>query len=739
VNSVEGTMTFTPVTNPGEARVALLPYGPEDALRLSSPNGARYDDATKLISGDVRIVSSHPLPMFDTKVVIESISNSSVTPRLDPTKGDGSLPQNGRPYYNYGTVGAGVTTPFRKWNFENPSGVNFTFTAFIWANVWLPSPGDGNTITAITFPTRNNGWAAGDQGKILATTDGGISWSAQNIRNGIDFKDTYFVSIDTGFACGDNETIMRTTNRGRSWQTIRTNSDPAVGRLNSIFFVDGQRGWAAGDFGTLLITTNGGTSWQKLQIDDSSIQAVRFVNATTGWAVGDAGTLLKSTDGGQTWAPQALPTDLQFPPSLTQLQGASFQDANNGIVVGSAGTLLRTTNGGANWTLVALPSGLPTAKPNLFGVAFANPTTGWIVGASGTVLKTTNGGGSWTRQITNTSLNLVAVGTPKNQTSFACIGGFAGALLTTVNGGNSWQKPGGGSGTSSQLNATDWIDMTRGWAVGMNGAILRTINGGQTWISSPWFGGEHLNDVYFVTDSTGFVVGSTGLILKTTNSGANWTQLPSGYTGGPDLPTATLRGVRFPDLNTGWACGSNGLLLKTTNGGSSWSKATFPATGITLEKMVWTDPQNGWIVYSGPGIDGGGIYRTANGGFTWQGQFFTAEDDLYAIRMFGPENNFLGFAVGEHGTILKTTNGSTWTRVAVPAAVRELTLQGIDFSDPLNGWAVGEEGTVLRTSNGGQTWTLINAGTNRSLQDVFFWEVDTGWVVGASGTIRKLN
>jgi photosystem II stability/assembly factor-like uncharacterized protein len=95
--------------------------------------------------------------------------------------------------------------------------------------------------------------------------------------------------------------------------------------------------------------------------------------------------------------------------------------------------------------------------------------------------------------------------------------------------------------------------------------------------------------------------------------------------------------------------------------------------------------------------------------------------------------------VGENGTVLKTTGGTTWTRQTVPTTLSTTTLNGVDFADPQNGIVVGDDGTVLRTENGGTTWTLISLGTDRHLLDVFLWDTDFGWAVGANGTIRRLN
>jgi hypothetical protein len=47
---------------------------------------------------------------------------------------------------------------------------------WFWQN---PLP-QGNALGAVTFPDATHGWAVGDYGTILATTDGGATWSARS-------------------------------------------------------------------------------------------------------------------------------------------------------------------------------------------------------------------------------------------------------------------------------------------------------------------------------------------------------------------------------------------------------------------------------------------------------------------------------------------------------------------------------------------------------------------------------
>jgi putative cell wall-binding protein len=60
------------------------------------------------------------------------------------------------------------------------------------------------------------------------------------------------------------------------------------------------------------------------------------------------------------------------------------------------------------------------------------------------------------------------------------------------------------------------------------------------------------------------------------------------------------------------------------------------------------------------------------------------------------------------------------------------------MTDASRGWAVGDGGTIIRTTDGGATWTACTSPTSASLYDVEFVRgTTTGWAVGASGTVVK--
>ena len=64
-------------------------------------------------------------------------------------------------------------------------------------------------------------------------------------------------------------------------------------------------------------------------------------------------------------------------------------------------------------------------------------------------------------------------------------------------------------------------------------------------------------------------------------------------------------------------------------------------------------------------------------------------------------------------------------------------LYDVSFTDANTGTAVGDAGTILRTTNGGALWTSQPSGTTNQLFGVYFTDASTGTAVGGNGTILR--
>lgn len=165
-----------------------------------------------------------------------------------------------------------------------------------------------------------------------------------------------FVSPQQGWAVGQRK-ILATADGGRSW----TVQDSGSLNLTSVDFISAQTGWAVGT-GSLLATTDGGVHWASLP--DPCLRSVHFVSADIGFAVAggtgpaqsdmmpaSGGKALVTTDGGRTWHSLHAPAGVQ---------SLCFDDASAGWL-GAAGKLYRTTDAGRSWTVVTAGPRPPSA------------------------------------------------------------------------------------------------------------------------------------------------------------------------------------------------------------------------------------------------------------------------------------------------------------------------------------------------------------------------------------------
>lgn len=747
-NTQTGQLTIQPEADGPlpTASTRATRYGPRHALTLT---GAATPLAGGTLRGTVTLASTNPVELVDCRAVLLSVSNNGVL----PTNADGATDLSGtpRPYWDYGTIQAGLPALTRDWEFQNPTGVNFTFRVAIFANTWTVSTADGNTLAATAFVNANTGWAVGGQGKILHTTDGGRSWTPQNAGTSADLKDVAFASATHGWAVGTGGMILVTTDGGATWRHREAIDDtvapprPVLNNLNALAFANAATIVAAGGGRTIVRSTDGGNTWAKVPSGTGSVELndVKFGDGTTAWAVGASATVLKSSDSGATWAAQTIPSDQRVPPATfgNHLLGVHFTDAQNGWAVGASGWAIITTNGGATWTKKRPVGG--ASSTSLTGVYFANSTTGWATQSNGTLLRSTDGGNTWSvlPDVPTTQLLNGITGLPGDTNRIWVTGqnGFSGY---TTDGGATWLRPGQAAGeihaaTGSGLNALHFANATLGWVVGNNGTILRTNNGGTSWrfISSLATNGTTLDDVHFVNTNDGWAVGGSGKVVRTTDGGLTWAaQFWPGLDGGgdPSYTPPNLSGVHFLDNQRGWMVGSRSTIARTLDGGNTWETVFWPEVA-SFNKIGWLDSQRGWIVGAS-----GVLIGTEDGGETWNPLASGTSESLNQIAVVpaGPSGVTV-WVVGARGVALKSTDGINFEPVFLDLSGE--SLHGVGFlPNGQHGWIVGDNGLVLRTKDSGATWSRLDAGVgdNLPLRSVFPITADESWIAGQSGTLR---
>ncbi len=269
-----------------------------------------------------------------------------------------------------------------------------------------------------------------------------------------------------GFAVGDGGAMVVTTDAGSVWSTRLSSTSF---NLNDIRFPTSSLGFAVGHSGTILRSTNGGTNWTRLTNvgTGSNLFGVWFTDASHGWAVGAAGTIAKTIDGGNSWTLRN--------PTGSQLNSVSFSDTLNGWAVGEGGTIVGTHDGGASWYVV---------QPSVTGQALkavwrASNTAAWAVGIQGTVASTSATVDSldWSVTSLGASNALQGLHVAGALTAYTVGSNGSGLILKTINGGGSWTAQTANS--AQALNDVWFVDTQRGWAVGDGGRIVHTAQGGQ--------------------------------------------------------------------------------------------------------------------------------------------------------------------------------------------------------------------------------------------------------------------
>jgi photosystem II stability/assembly factor-like uncharacterized protein len=291
-----------------------------------------------------------------------------------------------------------------------------------------------------------------------------------------------FVDDKEGWAAGDDGVIWHTLDGGQSWARQPTGVRAS---LRSICFLNSEVGWVAGreelpggtSAGVLLFTRDGGLKWQRLLHGAlPGLNHVSFIDNANGFLLGDGCNQLPSgvfrtNDGGRSWEP------VPGPRTTTWLSGTFAQGASG--MLGGAWARLGKLRGDR---LSAIDDVDRSDARDIQGVA-ATPELGLAVARGGMVLTSVSGGAKWgfgrlnlpTEVLGALDLHAVcAVGK-----KFWSVGRPGSVVLHSDDGGQSWrlQK----TGCPLPLYGLCFFNDRRGWAVGEAGTILATQDGGATW------------------------------------------------------------------------------------------------------------------------------------------------------------------------------------------------------------------------------------------------------------------
>lgn len=196
----------------------------------------------------------------------------------------------------------------------------------------------------LAAPTPGTAWAAGNQGKIVRSDDGGKTWSRQT--TGVDAHLQSIAAWDTehAVAVGNGGTVVVTATKGNTWKKASIPPDVAGVKLLRVRTYPGGKAWAVGEMGMVLSSDDFGATWRAMTLGgDVGWNDVAFVK-DFGWLVGEFGRMQVTRDGGASW--KEIKGTVK-----SSLNGVYFRNESEGVAVGTEGVLLHTRDGGANWLL----------------------------------------------------------------------------------------------------------------------------------------------------------------------------------------------------------------------------------------------------------------------------------------------------------------------------------------------------------------------------------------------------
>lgn len=233
--------------------------------------------------------------------------------------------------------------------------------------------------------------------------------------------------------------------------------------------------------------------------------------------------------------------------------------------------------------------------------------------------------------------------------------------------------------------------------------ILRSDNGGLSWQLSQTGLLNPAEALAFDPTQPNRVIAANGQLLSSEDAGQNFALLQT--------PANDIYNVAFAPDGTLYALTFDGRVFRSSHPFADWDAAGQPAGAGHSGSVIVGDPQNSQVVYIG--VDSVGIYRSVNGGVSWNGPLTTGfatptQTLIYSIAVHPDDSNVLlaGTSLGLH---YSTNAGASW-------AVNEFSQTFWVGFDPLaanQASALFSLGQFMRSIDNGVTWT---AGANIRVQ-----------------------
>lgn len=581
-----------------------------------------------------------------------------------------------------------------KWNLVNP-----TLT--------------GSAFHDVVFISPQEGWAVGENGIVVHTSDSGNTWTIQPTP--VDYPapllSLAFINKDTLYAVGGvfgRTFALKSSNGGNVW--IDATNDFPQGGLRKIC-IKNESVWVArwGRNPNLSVSYDRCQTWHHdtigegtllndiLVVDDSIVivcgdqgyigkttidDEIWVNNRRSGvfiklsytsrmlYALGMRGQLESSDDKGDTW-------ENIFSISGIQLNAMHFNEnpatrINDGFVIGSfdPNIIIRIRD---------IPSVTPpeiiesAIQPQV--TTLASPSENRSIGVCWNgAIHHLYGLADSSREVTVNTGHHIEVIDFHDSLKGICAD-EEGSLFLTADAGEIWKKIHGPD--SSRVKTVVAFADGRTLLSTYNNDIFLSADYGNSWTIAQNTEFSLIIKKYKAR-STEAYSSSGNSVLYTSDAGRNW--IPRGdvvfnYNRDDD----SFIGFYFQSKANGWALSKYGSVSRTLDSGYTWQPLTGISANIVAKDIFFTDSCHGWICGSWSG-DGGLfkplIFYTSDAGSSWTRQanivfhnnLALPTDIPFQARMFKIRGDILAslWALSDKGILFSNDTGSTWQQQKVP-------------------------------------------------------------------------
>jgi photosystem II stability/assembly factor-like uncharacterized protein len=507
------------------------------------------------------------------------------------------------------------------------------------------------SVFAVTYaPSAPNRIYIVNYGKVQVSVNEGQSWQPPGVGlpDGIPINSIAVHSMTETIAyAGTNDgRIYKTTDGGGSWQDIGAGLPAELVRTLTIDPLNPERIYVAGGHGNSLFhrSLDGGRTWEPMSFDfpGRSMNDFAFHPTISGtmYAMTSWGLYL-STDAGASWTHTAWFPDCMWSLGIYPLTGQPLYGG------GGARGVFHSDDGGVTWHVVA--EGMNALQPWALAASDSNPQQVYVGAESASGFASQNAGWTWKTANTVDGDQIMAAAADPIQPCVGYLGGM-GRVYRTIDCGASWL---------SATLPTNPALYEKTLALAVDPHHSGTVYAGG-------FRAPVANDF------------EVGMVYSSTDGGATWQEVSIGQ------PISVVGAIAFDPLVTstlyigigggyqGASLPRDGMILKSRDGGVHWEAKSNGLGGVPVSALA-IDPSDSNVLYlgafegGGTWTNAGGIFKSTNGGESWQpASSGLGSHDIASIIIdpLHPQTLYAGFRWS--GLYQSTNAGMAWTRASGP-------------------------------------------------------------------------